>query len=185
VSYSSLAGCSFWRVTVRDTSRSLNSTDPSCCSTRERAMLTSPAWFSSWLSSSASTRAISTRSAGAEGSRPGGTAAAAIRRWNVGGAARVGALDTGDAGGSTPGAGAGCRAGSSTTLEGAATNDAVAENAVEVNSVAEKSIAGTSDSGITSDAALTSSAGDSSDSAAASEVVAAPDAAASDAVAGS
>ena len=62
VSISSLCSCSFRRVTVRDSSARLNSTEPSCCSTRARAMLTSPAWFSSWLSSSASTRAISARS---------------------------------------------------------------------------------------------------------------------------
>ena len=48
-------------------------------------MLTSPAWFSSWLSSSASTRAISVRSGATVGSRPGGTMAAAIRRSNAAG----------------------------------------------------------------------------------------------------
>ncbi len=62
VSISSLRSCSFRRVTVRDSSPRLKSIEPICCSRRARAMLTSPELFSSWSSSSASTRASSGRS---------------------------------------------------------------------------------------------------------------------------
>ena len=60
---------------MRDSSPRLKSIEPSCCSRRARAMLASPEMLSSWSSSSASTRAISTRSPVATGSRPGGTGA--------------------------------------------------------------------------------------------------------------
>ena len=71
VSISRPRSCSFRRVTVRASSARLKSIELTCWSRRERKMLTSPALFSMVSSSSASTRAISARSAGATCSRPG------------------------------------------------------------------------------------------------------------------